>query len=113
MERRIALGGALVLATFIWVFATTHKAKGHEHEGVNYSEWKDSRGYSCCNDSDCQPTVGYSNDDGSWTAMFQGRKVIVPMEKILRIPSPDGRSHICMSPTGSVPYCFVGGEPRS
>lgn len=106
---------AAILSVLMVAFIATGgtRAWAHEHEGVNYGDWKSSNGVSCCNDSDCQPTRASMDENGNWVALFQGRKVIVPKEKVLSIPSPDGRSHICMSPEAVYPYCFVPGEIRS
>lgn len=113
MARNLYIIGAFALALFLLMFATENRARAHEQDGVNYGDFKDSRGYSCCNDSDCRPTVAYQNDDGTWTALADGRKVLVPLDKILKMKSPDGRSHLCIAEDGIVPYCFVPADTRS
>jgi hypothetical protein len=107
----VAVAGMIALAMI--VFATTPKVRAHDHEGVSYGDWKQSNGVSCCNDNDCQPATATMNENGSWIAFFKGRSVVIPKDKVLSIPSPDGRSHICIPPDGMVPYCFVPGEIRS
>jgi hypothetical protein len=78
-----------------------------------YTGWTDGRGFSCCDNGDCRPTRAYVDDDGRWRALGDGRWLIVPPDAVLRIPSPDGRSHICMTPGAIEPRCFVPGEIRS
>jgi hypothetical protein len=112
-KSRWLLAAAGVLALFVWTFATAPKARAHDHEGVSYGDWRQSNGNSCCNDADCQPATATMNENGSWIAFFKGRAVIIPKDKVLSIPSPDGRSHICIPEDGLVPYCFVPGEIRS
>ena len=86
---------------------------GHAEMHSTYKSWKDLRGYSCCDDGDCRPTRADKGDDGRWRAWIDGRWVPVPPDTVLHMPSPDGRSHVCMSPGAVEPRCFVPGEPRS
>jgi hypothetical protein len=86
---------------------------GHGAGHPVYKGWTTPQGGSCCNDSDCRPTRAFVDELGRWRA-FDGRKwVVVPPDALLRIPSPDGRSHLCMSQGAELPRCFVPGEPRS
>jgi hypothetical protein len=86
---------------------------GHAEMHPTYETWKDHRGFSCCNDADCRPTRAYLGDDGLWRAFADGHWMIVPKDRVLSIPSPDGRSHICAPVNGTLPYCFVPGDIRS
>lgn len=112
MERRIALGGALVLATFIWVFATTHKARAHEH----YSDWKvpGTQG-SCCNErvekdghetGDCE-VARFEVREGNWYVYIRQleRWLPVPESTLLREKNPDPSGidgHVCWNPARSI-----------
>ena len=74
-----------------------HGMHGQAHDGLHY--WyrtlkQPNTGISCCNDTDCRPTVSRVVNgivqvelDGEWTN--------VPPEKILRTPSPDLGAHVC------------------
>lgn len=89
-------------------------AHGHGHAELHptYKDWKTGTGYGCCDDRDCRPTRAYVDEQGRWRAMADGSWVIVPPDAVLKMPSPDGRSHICMTPGAMEPRCFVPGEPR-
>jgi hypothetical protein len=92
---------------------TGNHGDGHAEMHATYEEWKDYRGFSCCDDSDCRPVRADAGIDGQWRAWVDGRWVPVPPNAVLQIKSPDGRNHICMSPGAVEPRCFVPGEPRS
>lgn len=80
------------------------------HDG--YENWtQPDNGGSCCNDHDCRPVRASQDLNGQWTAWVEGREVPVPPNKIMRRPSPDGRSHWCGA--GMTTYCFLPGEVRS
>lgn len=90
---------------------------GPVHAHDIYTDWKTREGYSCCegmgNHGDCRPTRAYVDDSGHWVAILEdGSRVTVPPDAILPFPSPDGRSHICMSPGATQPRCFTPGEIR-
>lgn len=65
----------------------------------------------CCNDRDCRPTQARLADDGLWEAWDGKRWLPVPRDRVLKVPSPDGRSHVCEI-DGTV-LCFVPGDVRS
>lgn len=97
----------LVAAIVAVAAAMISKARAHDP----YNSWQDRNGFSCCNDQDCGPTRAHKNEDGLWHALVNGRWIPIPPDAVLSIPSPDGRSHVCM---GQVrPRCFVPGETRS
>lgn len=88
-----------------------------------YTQWKDNWGYSCCpghgappmgGPPECRPIRAYVDDDHWVVILEDGRRVAVPPDAVLRIPSPDGRSHYCgkRGPMGALPYCFSPGEIR-
>lgn len=67
---------------------------------------------SCCNDRDCRPTRARMTDGETWQAWDGARWVDIPPARVLRFPSPDGRSHVCISPSGEV-LCFVPAGAKS
>lgn len=85
---------------------------GHAEMHHIYQEWHDSRGYSCCNDRDCRPTRT-CDAGGHLGVVSDGHCVVVPPDTVLHIPSPDGRTHVCMAKGALQPMCVVVGEPRS
>ena len=76
-----------------------------------YTDWKTRNGVSCCNERDCAPATMWRDAEGRLIARQNGQTYAVPEESILPIPSPDGRSHLCV--IGSFPICAVIGEVRS
>lgn len=101
-----------ILALFLAVIALgalINDAFGHDH----YGEWKmpDNPSVSCCNMQDCRPVAASMDMDGHWTARVDGRPVPIPAHKIMKGPSPDGRSHWCGQ--NGTTYCFMPGEVRS
>lgn len=101
------------VATVVGTAAGVRAQDGHAQMHHEYLKWKDGRGYGCCNELDCRPTRAFMGDDGRWRALVDGLPIVVPPDAVLNIPSPDGRSHICMSPGAIEPRCFVPAEPRS
>lgn len=101
----VMLGLGLVLLTLGFL-----AARAHAHDP--YSAWKDRHGYSCCDNRDCRPVRADRDDAGRWRVYVDGRWVPVPADAILPFPSPDGRSHACMTPTALEPRCVVIGEVR-
>lgn len=82
-------------------------AHGHEP----YSEWRTQSGLSCCNQNDCAPATIWEDADGNLKARQNGIEYFVPRQSVLAIPSPDGRSHLCVYQ--GRPICAVIGEVRS
>jgi hypothetical protein len=91
-------------------------AQVHHHDGETaevdkfYSEWMrpDNPNLSCCNKLDCYATE-VKVKGGTWFARQResGNWVTVPPGKIEQIKdSPDGRSHVCMSPNTEAPIVF-------
>lgn len=81
-----------------------------------YTDWRmPNSATPCCtpqrtNDDgtvtgDCRPVRARLGSDGIWEAWTEGRWLPVPPDRILKIPSPDGRSHLCEI-AGTV-LCFV------
>ena len=98
---------ALLLVILFLLILGAHAAGAHEP----YSEWKmPGTEASCCNDHDCRPVTATPLGNGAWVVRVDGRDVVVTPGRVLKIPSPDGRSHWCGS--GDVTYCFVPGEVR-
>lgn len=79
-------------------------ARGHDP----YTDWKQpGTNASCCDRRDCRPTRARMTDRETWQAWDGTRWLDVPPERVLRIKSPDGRSHLCEM-NGAV-LCFVPG----
>lgn len=77
-----------------------------------YHDWKiPGSDTSCCHGDDCRPTVAEIRED-EWWALVDGQWHRIPDNLILKMPSPDGRSHVCASKHRMI-YCFVPGEVRS
>lgn len=84
-----------------------NEARAHEP----YSEWKmPGTDVSCCSDRDCGPVTATPIGNGAWVVKTNGIEVVVTPDRVLSIPSPDGRSHWCGY--GTHTYCFVPGEVR-
>jgi len=82
------------------------KARAHDI----YENWKTINGVSCCHDKDCAPATMWIDAEDRLIARQNGQTYFVPREVVLPIPSPDGRSHICVI-AGTV-ICAVPGEVR-
>lgn len=115
----VMLAGGLALASWLvtvpwsaWGQSGMH-GDGHTEQHADYLQWKDRRGYGCCDNRDCRPTRAYVDEAGRWRALADGVWLVVPPDAVLAIPSPDGRSHVCHTPGALEPRCFVPGEPRS
>lgn len=79
-----------------------------------YGGWiNPATGGSCCDDRDCQPARSYLGDDGFYYVFLTGRWRRVPPDRVLKIPSPDGSSHVCADALTDEIHCFVAGPPKS
>lgn len=101
---------ALALLPLLAIFVLWLASVARAHDP--YTNWKDRRGYGCCDNRDCAPVRADLTPDG-WRIWVGGRWMAVPADAVLAIPSPDGRSHACISPGALEPMCFVPGEARS
>jgi hypothetical protein len=99
---------AAILLFFLFLLILgAHAAGAHEP----YSEWKmPGTDVSCCSDKDCGPVTATPIGNGAWVVKVNGIEVVVTPDRVLKIPSPDGRSHWCGF--GTHTYCFVPGEVR-
>lgn len=113
---------ALAFAIFLGLCWSTmaqdhqgHQGRGHEKwHGEFYSKLNrpDLAGkHSCCNLSDCRPTVERRSPHGYYEVMVDGVWVIVPPKKIVPISAPDGGAHVCAQKaavpgTGAL-YCVI------
>lgn len=91
------------------IVVSSNKAFGHDQ----YHDWKQpDNGGSCCNDNDCGRSRGFIHDDGLWRAWnpTTSEWVVVPVNKVMQGPSPDGRTHWCG--VGQTTYCFWPGGPE-
>ena len=65
-----------------------------------YSDLKDARGVGCCSERDCQPVDFCALKDGrQGLAIASIGCVAIDWRKVLLIPSPDGRAHVCLGMT--------------
>lgn len=113
----------------IWLLAllisTATAQEIHHHEGMSpevdrfYSTWLQPnqgrpRFYGCCNRIDCYPVEAQFRGGHWWFKHREtGHWMIVPDGKVEHDQpdpreSPDGLTHVCASPLGTV-YCFVVG----
>lgn len=73
-----------------------------------YTDWKvPGTAVSCCDQRDCRPTRARMTANETWQAWDGDRWVDIPSNRVLRMQSPDGRSHLCEA-HGAV-FCFVAG----
>jgi hypothetical protein len=108
---RLALYFLLALSA-TWFLAGYLAGRASAHD--IYTDWKQDNGASCCNErhehdghvtGDCRRVKARALGNGLWSVMVDGQEVIVPPDKVLKIPSPDMSSHWCGM--GSVTFCFV------
>jgi hypothetical protein len=77
-----------------------------------YGSWKiPGTNTSCCDHRDCRPARARMDENERWEAWDGQRWIKVPPDRVLKIPSPDGRSHLCEL-HGAV-LCFVPAGPKS
>lgn len=119
MKRRPTLSAVCAVIAGVLLLASLAHAEvgdrgvGHAENHDWYQDLKQpDNGQPCCNGSaasingDCRPTRAYVDDAGTWRALMDGRWVVVPPRVILQTLAPDGRSHICANPSGTI-YCFI------
>lgn len=132
-QRVVALAGTVhsrwyvavagIIAVLMVAFATTPKARAHDHNGFNYGQWQRAEGKgSCCNEQkqqtdgtmtgDCRPARAYPDDNGQWHVLIRGQYRLVPQSAIRDYPTPDGNSHVCEDENNGI-MCFVRGLPKS
>lgn len=106
MTRRQSVTG---LVLFVGGVPWLAVVSGHEP----YGSWKNpTTDASCCDNRDCRLTRARMYEDERWEAEASpGRWIKIPPANVLRMKSPDGRSHLCEM-NGAV-FCFVPGEVRS
>lgn len=85
---------------------------GHREMHSDYKDWRTPTGYSCCDDHDCRPTRVCEPTFGGLGVIADGRCILVRPHSLIKVPSPDGRTHVCMTPGAIEPRCVVIGEPR-
>ena len=103
----ILLAGAMAIRAAARFYV--RPARAHEP----YGGWVNpTTGASCCNDQDCHPVRSYLGDDGVHYVFLSGRWKPVPAARVLKIPSPDGNSHVCDNVMTDEIYCFVAGQPK-
>jgi len=105
--RHLGLAMLVIGLCLVAVGYCAGRASGHDI----YTDWKmPGTDVSCCSERDCQPVRAHMVDE-QWIVHVDGLEIPVPPERVLKIKSPDGRSHWCG--IGVVTYCFVPGEVRS
>lgn len=115
MERRIALGGALVLATFIWVFATTHKARAHDpqtHQADSLSEAKSDAYGVCCDGKDYLRVTDWETTDKGFRVYAHGKWYEASRSvKVSNMQNPDGEAKVWINGPVEAQYirCFMPG----
>lgn len=88
-----------------------HHGAGHAEMHHVYQDWlQPGSKVSCCDNRDCRPTRARVGDNGLWEAWDGRQWLTVPAARVLSMPSPDGRSHLCE--VGGTVLCFVPGEIR-
>lgn len=86
---------------------------GHAENHRFYKDWnRPGTTYSCCNERDCRPTRACFVDQ-ELGVMVDGKCLPVPAKSVLRIPSPDEHTHVCIAKGAKEPACVVFGPPRS
>lgn len=83
------------------------KARAHDI----YMDWKTQNGVSCCHDRDCAPATAWTDMAGNLYVRQNGQTYTVHPDAVLKIPSPDGRSHACI--IGGYVICAVIAPPKS
>jgi hypothetical protein len=100
---------AVVAAIAILIAIAVLLSRAHAHDG--YSDWKQpSSNISCCSDKDCHSLedseVKFEN--GHWVAWHRATKtwVVIPNDRVINEPNPNGKAHLCATETGYV-WCFL------
>lgn len=76
-----------------------------------YTSWRiPGTDISCCDNRDCAPVAATGDADRGWRIWLQGDWRRVPPDRVLAIPSPDGRAHACVPPGSAAILCFVPGS---
>ena len=82
-------------------------AEGHDW----YSDLNDKYGVSCCGGEDCKPTAMCHLADGREGIVVLDACRPIPWDKVLGVPSPDGRAHVCAVPSrnggGALVLCVI------
>lgn len=108
----LAVATALMAPGVVFAQEGAHGV-GHAQMHHAYKHWvQPDNGASCCDDRDCRPTRARGDMDGNWEAWNGSKWIPIPRNKILKLPSPDGRSHLCSSEDDTV-YCFLPAGPKS
>lgn len=98
---KIVMTATALAAVFLFVLSGVCRA----HD--DYTDWKQpGSNISCCSDKDCYPTEA-KFQGGNWYALRRENKqwVRIPPDKIINVPNPDGRAHLCMS--DNFIWCFL------
>lgn len=118
MRRLMTIAGIAISATMMSPGSLAVAEMGsHGHKHADNHGWyqtlkRPGTDYSCCSNVDCGATKArYFN--GGWEALFEGRWMSVPRDKVLDAHSPDGAAHICAAKNANQPYCFIPPDPES
>lgn len=60
-----------------------------------YTDLRDGKGKSCCNDRDCRPVNQCVLPDRKEGLLIEGVCGPIPWDKVLGVVSPDGGAHAC------------------
>ena len=81
--------------------------RGHDW----HSDLSDKYGVSCRGGEDCKPTAMCRLPDGREGIVVLAACRPIPWDKVLGVPSPDGRAHVCAVPSrnggGVIPFLKV------
>jgi hypothetical protein len=64
-----------------------------------YSGLRNKYGKSCCDGEDCRPTAMCRLPNGREGIVVFDACRLIPWDKVLGVPSPDGRAHVCAVPS--------------
>ena len=113
MILRIAL--LILLVCYACVPSRAQRAGAHGYQHAENHHWyqtlkRPGSGVSCCSDIDCGVTRA-RYVEGHWEALFEGRWMSIPADRVLAERSPDGRAHICAAKNAREPFCFIPPDP--
>lgn len=88
-----------------WTLAATVLTNGPQSQA---HDWYPRE---CCSDRDCAPAdVVERRDDGSYRVTLRGLTIVIPKNYNQWKLSPDGRVHVCITPSGRLLCAFRAPE---
>ena len=111
----LLLAGGFVLTDGL-LAGDLDRLRDHARMHRFYQDWRDARGGSCCNNTDCAPVQYRTGTETEYEIFVENGWWKVPNDKILKRDSPDGNAHACIpiwprdaNPTNRI-KCFVPGS---